>query len=64
MNKHSIPPCEPWPEREPILSAEHTIVALGAAPDPRLVEVVRFLARRAARRWFEQQMSASERDEE
>jgi hypothetical protein len=46
------------------LSAEHVILALEAAPDPRLVEVVRFLARRAARHWFEQQMRVGERDEE
>jgi hypothetical protein len=46
------------------LSAEHVILALAVAPDPRLVEVVRFLVRRAARHWFEQQMRAGERDEE
>jgi hypothetical protein len=46
------------------LFAEHVILALEAAPNPRLVEVVRFLARRAARRWFEQQMRVGERDEE
>jgi hypothetical protein len=41
------------------LSAEHVILALEATPDPRLVEVVRFLARRAARHWFEQQMRSA-----
>jgi len=35
---------------------ELTLVRRGDGPDPRLVELARLLARRAARQWFEEQM--------
>jgi hypothetical protein len=41
--------------REPELS----LSSVGDGPDPRLVELVRLLARRAARRWFEETKAES-----
>jgi len=36
----------------------------GDEPDPRLVELVRILARRAARRWFARQLEAQRQAKE
>ncbi len=36
-------------------SAELTLTTIGGGPDPRLIELVRVLARRAARQAFEQE---------
>jgi hypothetical protein len=39
-----------------------TLVSLpGGRPDPRLAELVRILARRAARRWYAEQVEAQRR---
>jgi len=39
-----------------LVEPELTLLQRGAGPDPRLVELVRLLARRAAREVFEEQM--------
>lgn len=38
-----------------------TLVSPPGGPDPRLVELVRILARRAARRWYAEQVEAQRR---
>ena len=59
------PSVEPWPERSSLAIPDHVnVVEDQPPPEPALVEVIRYLARRAARQWFEQQMRAGERDEQ
>lgn len=40
----------------PVMEPEPNAVPGGDGPDPRLVELVRLLARRAARQWYEKVM--------
>jgi hypothetical protein len=56
---------ETWPARGSLAIPDHSnVVEDPPPPEPALVEVIRYLARRAARQWFEQQMRGGERDEE
>ena len=49
-------------QQQTIKSADHpsgeelTLVRQGDGPDPRLIELVRLLARRAARQYYEEQL--------
>ena len=55
---------DPWPKAGANSGADHgNVVEDQPPPEPALVEVIRYLARRAARQWFEQQMRAGEGDE-
>ena len=55
----------PRPARGSLAIPDHgNVVEDRPPPEPALVEVIRYLARRAARQWFEQQMRVGERDEE
>jgi hypothetical protein len=53
----------PEPERATLSDAEHGIVQEPPFR-PAIVELVRFLARRAARQWFAQQTRANDEDGE
>ena len=60
---HRIDLAPPGPERATLSDAEHGIV-LEPPFSPALLELVRFLALRAARQWFAHQMRANDEGEQ